>query len=121
MHRPGSNSDQMEPEDFLCDFCGRSWTVAQPFVEGHQGSCLCGECLNKALHAFASNKVEPTCSDLCTMCLEARKEPAWCAPAPAHSPAGRSVARVCRPCSTQATRTLERDPESGWKRPVANT
>ncbi|MEY4827005.1 MAG: ClpX C4-type zinc finger, partial [Planctomycetota bacterium] len=35
----------MTAEDFLCDFCGRDWTHAAPFVEGHHGACICGECL----------------------------------------------------------------------------
>lgn len=110
----------MEPDDFLCDFCGRPWTLAQPFVEGHQGGCICGRCLTAAMSAFASVPTETACADLCTMCLEARKEPAWSVPAPPLSPADRSAARICRRCAVQAARTLERDAESGWKRPLTS-
>ncbi len=108
----------MSPEDFLCDFCGRSWPVAQPFVEGHQGGCICGRCLTAALRALAQGGAEARGAGPCTLCLEHRDEPAWSVPAPAHSPADRTVARLCRRCAGQSARTLERDADAEWTRPV---
>lgn len=93
----------MTAEDFLCDFCGRDWTVAAPFVEGHHGACICGRCLHEA-HAAAASESAFTC----TLCLEARTDLAFTQPL--------RKANLCVRCRNQSARTLERDPDSGWKR-----
>jgi hypothetical protein len=102
MHRPGCDPDDMTELDFLCDFCGRDWSVAQPFVEGHHGSCVCGACLRQAL---AASDVPPI-GFRCNLCLEDRQDLALSA----------GDARLCRRCRDRSARTLERDPESGWTR-----
>jgi hypothetical protein len=102
MHRPGCDPDAMTERDFLCDFCGRDWSVAQPFVEGHHGSCVCGDCLRAALAAADA----PSVSFQCNLCLETRDDLAI----------GVGAAALCRRCRDRSARALERDPESGWKR-----
>lgn len=91
----------MNERDFLCDFCGRDWARAQPFVEGHHGSCVCGDCLRAACAAEPETKAFE-----CRLCLERRDELALAS----------GDAHLCRRCRDQSARTLERDPDSGWKR-----
>lgn len=92
----------MRESDFLCDFCGRDWTQAAPFVEGHHGSCICGDCLRQAV----ASPPPPTGSFRCSLCLEDRDDAAWSS----------STARLCRRCREQGARVLARDPGSGWTR-----
>mgnify|MGYP003344320403 CR=1 FL=1 len=93
----------MDAQDFLCDFCGRDWTAAAPFVEGHHGACICGDCLRAACAG-----TDTPCSFTCTMCRETRDALAHaCADGPA---------RLCTRCRDQSARTLQRDPDSGWRR-----
>ena len=47
MRKPGTNENNVEMTDVLCDFCQREWSEDIPMVEGHQGSCVCGNCLSK--------------------------------------------------------------------------
>jgi hypothetical protein len=102
MHRPGCDPDAMTERDFLCDFCARDWSVAQPFVEGHHGSCVCGDCLRAAL--AAGEPESPVFR--CNLCLEDRSDLAL----------SRPPAALCRRCRDRSARALERDPESGWSR-----
>jgi hypothetical protein len=92
----------MTERDFLCDFCGRDWSVAQPFVEGHHGSCVCGDCLRAALARPDSDHG----GFRCNLCLEDRADLALSA----------AAAHLCRRCRDRSARALERDPESGWSR-----
>ena len=92
----------MTEHDFLCDFCGRDWPTAQPFVEGHHGSCICGDCLRMA----CTGEGGATGGFKCTLCLEPREDLALAA----------GAAHLCRRCREQSARTLERDPSSGWRR-----
>jgi hypothetical protein len=103
MHRPGCDPDSMTAEDFLCDFCGRDWTHAAPFVEGHHGACICGECLRAACAETAAES-----AFTCNLCLEPRTDLAFMQPL--------RKASLCVRCRNQSVRTLERDPDSGWKR-----
>lgn len=102
MHRPGCDPDAMTERDFLCDFCARDWPTAQPFVEGHHGSCLCGDCLRTSL-ASAQDEAE---TFRCNLCLETRTDLALAC----------GASNLCRRCRDRSARALERDPESGWKR-----
>ncbi|MDX2114797.1 MAG: ClpX C4-type zinc finger protein [Planctomycetota bacterium] len=112
MHRPGSDPENMTAEDFLCDFCGRSWDVAAPMIEGHQGSLICGSCLTTAYRAVEGATGELAGPGLkCTLCLESRSDPEWRSPT-------RQDAVICRRCLKQAAGTLVKDKESGWTRPV---
>lgn len=108
MHRPGSDPQNMAPDDFLCDFCERAWSEANPFIEGHHGSCLCGECLGSAI--AEQRRGEPARQGACTMCLEQREDLRW------HG--SRSDASICDRCIEQAARVLAKDRASGWSPPA---
>lgn len=92
----------MTEADFLCDFCRRDWTAARPFVEGHHGSCVCGDCLRAAL---AANGTESP-GFRCNLCLESRTDLVLSA----------EGAHLCGRCRDRSARALERDAESGWRR-----
>lgn len=81
-------------------------------VEGHQGSCICGECLSAAYRALVleGRGVEDP-SLRCVLCLETRKEPGW------HG-AVRAAVAVCRRCVKQSAAVLAKDADLGWKKPV---
>jgi len=111
MHRPGTNPDDVQMSDILCDFCTAVWTEDRPMVEGHHGSVICGSCLSVACASIliaGRDDGAPGCT--CTMCLEERSDPAWRSPL-------RDEAIVCRRCVRLAARQLERDPDFGWRRP----
>ncbi len=119
MHRPGADTDAMLPTDILCDFCTRPWTDEVPMVEGHQGSCICGDCLATAWRsvidagiddapAQAAEESEPAWK--CSLCLEAREDPAFRSPI-------REEALVCRRCIRLAGRALDSDPDHDWRKP----
>ena len=83
MQRPGTNPQDVQPSDILCDFCHREWADDVAMVEGHQGSCICGNCLTVAFHAVVGagqdDNPRKTGSDdvpgcKCTMCLEERTD-----------------------------------------------
>ncbi|MBL8765200.1 MAG: hypothetical protein JNM07_13120 [Phycisphaerae bacterium] len=115
MHDPGAQGNEF----FRCDFCRAAWDESRPMVEGHQGSLICGHCLTIA---YARAVLDPAASTPspepdprpCTMCLESRAEPRWRSPL-------RGDASICRRCIKQSAGVLERDAESGWRRPTANS
>ncbi|MFG0330073.1 MAG: hypothetical protein ACF8PN_09265 [Phycisphaerales bacterium] len=111
MFRPGADPNHIEPSDVLCDFCHSPWTDDRPMIEGHQGSVICGGCLAVAYAevVLASNSTAPE-GYKCRMCLETRDEPAWA------SPLDDSVV-VCERCLKLGAKTLEKDPDYGWRRP----
>jgi hypothetical protein len=129
VRRDGTDPDNVQMSDVLCDFCAREWTQDRQMVEGHHGSCICASCLAHAFRAVVidgrddsgcagppdagqgpSNPVD----DLprCTMCLETRNEPHW-------RGTGRPQALACRRCIKMASVILERDPDAAWTRPTA--
>ncbi|HMN95172.1 MAG TPA: ClpX C4-type zinc finger protein [Phycisphaerales bacterium] len=120
MHRTDCDPENMQPGDFLCDFCARDWTLANPMVEGHHGSLICGSCLSIACAELSVRAAQGAPDERppegqvagapCTLCLERRAEPSWTSPL-------RPEAVICRRCTRQAARRLEGDPESGWLRP----
>lgn len=94
----------------LCDFCHASFE-AEPMIEGHQGSLLCLKCLSVAYSDVVNfGGGHENTGMMCRMCLEERKQPEWASPLDPE-------ARVCLRCIKQAATALEKDPESGWKRP----
>ncbi|MBX3355275.1 MAG: hypothetical protein KF724_06220 [Phycisphaeraceae bacterium] len=136
MHRPGCDPDHMLPTDFLCDFCERSWQETLPFIEGHHGSCICGECLraaNQAVQSIARDGPVPAPAPertgvtahaasgspaplaghatrhetACTMCLEVRDEPGFAS--------ARRAAWICRRCIDQGVRVLSKDRSANWQ------
>jgi hypothetical protein len=111
MHRPGANIEDMQPADFLCNFCEKAWDGLSPMVEGHQGNLICGNCLTVAYRALVMNQGETVGPGLnCTMCLEERDQSEWQSPI-------RDESIVCERCVRQAAQALSKDPESGWSRP----
>lgn len=107
MHRTHPDGTVIES---LCDFCHASFD-ADPMIEGHQGSLICLKCLSVAyadivLHSGGRENI----NQKCTMCLEDRAQPEWDSPMFPGT-------RICLRCIKQAATTLEKDPESGWKRP----
>jgi len=110
VRREGCNPDDVQMSDVLCDFCGREWTLELPMVEGHQGACICGDCLTAAYVAIVQPELPAGDPQPCTMCLERRTDPAWASPA-------RPDARICRRCARQSGTVLAKDPDSGWRKP----
>ncbi|MBA4027946.1 MAG: hypothetical protein C0475_02175 [Planctomyces sp.] len=125
MHDPASSGNDF----FRCDFCRRGWSEDLPMVEGHKGSLVCSRCLSAAWvvvtaaggvggvgGAVAAGDAGAAGAaaggSACTMCLEHRKGPVWESPLFAGSV-------ICLRCVKQAARALEKDPESGWRRPGA--
>ncbi|MEO1007186.1 MAG: hypothetical protein AAFX79_01310 [Planctomycetota bacterium] len=116
MHRPGSNPLDMQPQDFVCDFTGRTWDGTFPLVEGHQGSLICGDALAVAytevvLHGQSSMPQGATC----TMCLEVREEPGWQSPVPVGDRDTGAV--ICRRCIRQSATRLHKDADWTWTKP----
>ncbi|MBX3388259.1 MAG: hypothetical protein KF691_02260 [Phycisphaeraceae bacterium] len=97
--------------DVLCDFCRSEWTDARHMVEGHQGSCICSDCLTAAYRALAVER-RPTApsGSRCTLCLETRADPAWQSP---QFPG----AVACLRCVKQSAAVLQKDPDFGWRKP----
>ena len=90
-------------------------------VEGHQGSCICGDCLADAYRVLVMvESAVPETPSKCILCLELRSEPSW------HAPADTATARVdgvqpsaCRRCVRQSAAVLQKVSEFGWRKPTA--
>ena len=95
MRKEGCDEENLQPTDFLCDYCGNTWSDDRPMVEGHRGSLVCAKCLSLAygLLWLSAPKWDgkapppPPPADqtmpegaLCRMCLEHREEPCWQSP-----------------------------------------
>jgi hypothetical protein len=120
MRKPGTDENDVQMSDVLCDFCRREWTEDVPMVEGHRGSCLCARCLTVAYAeiVLSGNDTAPA-AYACPMCLEDDHdrralgrggEPGWRSPA-------NEDAVICRRCIELAANSLEKDKDSGWKKP----
>ena len=107
------DTDAAGNEYFKCDFCRESWSESRPMVEGHKGSLICAPCLTVAYTQVIVNGDGPTRHEAagCALCLLHKDAPHWI------SPMDPGVV-ICRDCLDGAARTFERDPESGWRRPV---
>ncbi|MDZ4831632.1 MAG: ClpX C4-type zinc finger protein [Phycisphaerae bacterium] len=119
MRREGTDPNNVQMSDVLCDFCHQPWTEDLPLIEGHHGSCICGACLTAAYRhvSIESNDDrspqrtgELATDSVCTMCLETREDPHYRSPT-------QPLAIVCRRCIKLAAGALEHDPDFGWKRP----
>ena len=113
MHKPGTNPDNVQMSDVLCDFCRREWTEDLPVVEGHQGSIVCGHCLAVAYREVVLGKRGNAPEGYkCVMCLENRggSELAWQSPA-------YPEAVICKRCINQAAAVLSKDKDYGWTKP----
>lgn len=122
MRRPGTNPDDVQMSDVLCDFCHRAWTEDMPMLEGHHGSCVCGNCLTVAYTAVVLNGADDAGHEyLCPMCLEGPDDraaldtadmPGW------QSPAGDNAV-ICRRCIKLAAGALHKDADFDWRKPEA--
>jgi len=118
MHDPAHEGT---PAFFICDFCRSHWSEDRPMVEGHKGSLICAKCLSVAYRALAldgaasiipgPDRDHPWGGKTCTLCLEERNQPGWASPMHEDTIA-------CLRCVKQSATTLEKDAESGWKRPA---
>lgn len=114
MHREGANPENMQLEDFLCDFCAQPWAEDRPFVEGHRGACICGKCLTLAFADLAVYFVsdQPKDEELCTLCLEAKPDaPHWRSPL-------HDDKIACVNCVKRAAGVLHKDPDTEWAKPT---
>ncbi len=113
MRREGTDANNVQMSDVLCDFCRTAWTDDLPVIEGHQGSIVCGPCVAAAYTRIVLRS-EPGAPPgyKCTMCLEHRDDRAW------HSKA-RPEACICERCIDLAVTALEKDKDWSWKRPTA--
>jgi hypothetical protein len=117
MRKPGVDPNNVQMSDVLCDFCLREWTEDVLFIEGHQGSCICGPCLTQAWGDLASGRCAPADDYLCPMCREKNEDRA--ALGRADEPGWQGAhAAICQRCMQLAATALEKDPESGWRRPM---
>lgn len=110
MHTTNKNGIVIESS---CDFCSRVWDQSgtEIMVEGHQGSLICLKCLSAAYAAVVLHgDGKGNLGKLCTMCLEERNQPEWESPV-------NDGKRICLRCMKQSATALEKDPETGWKRP----
>ncbi len=114
MQREGIDPESARMEDILCDFCRKPWTVDTPMVEGHRGSCVCGDCLTIAyLELVVHKAADPAGEDeQCVMCLEQRDEAHWRSPA-------FEQALICKRCVKQASGVLHKDRDIEWSKPQA--
>jgi hypothetical protein len=110
MRRDGTNLDDVQPDDVLCDFCGdAAWAAEQPCIEGHHGSIICGNCLSVAWKQIQIERLELP-SSACTMCLESRDEPCW------HG--ARAESHICKRCIKQAAGALHKSKDWDWAKPL---
>jgi len=114
MQRPGIDPNNVQMSDILCDFCLTPWNDEGVFIEGHQGSVICGKCLSVAytevvLHGSdkVSTSREDGAGNPCTMCLETRDESGWTSPV-------NEKALICKRCIELAAQTLEKDRDTEW-------
>jgi hypothetical protein len=122
MRRETTNEDDVQMSDVLCDYCHAEWSGDRPFVEGHRGACICGNCLRVAYGALVNDRAATAPADfMCTLCregapdraaLDRADEPGWQSPA-------YPDACVCRRCVKRAAGVLHKDPDYAWTKPVA--
>jgi hypothetical protein len=106
------DQDAQGNEFFKCDFCLNPWAEDRQMVEGHRGSLICSRCLTLAYAEVVAGGggARPPAGTTCTLCLEERTQQHWQSPA-------RPEAWACERCIRQSGQILEKDEESGWKRP----
>jgi len=115
MHRPGTDENNVQMSDVLCDFCLRPWREDLPVVEGHRGAVICGECLREAYRALVLKKAgsDPAAPSgaMCVLCREERQEPGWVRP-------GSAEPVACTRCVRQSAAVLAKDKDYGWTKPA---
>ena len=121
MRKPVIDENNVQMSDVLCDFCTRVWTEDIAMIEGHQGSCICGNCLSLSYADLVLNENDTSPDDWeCPMCLEKNAdrsaqnragEPGWQSPI-------REEAVACRRCIKLAAGTLHKSPDFAWTKPT---
>ncbi|MEE9130523.1 MAG: hypothetical protein V3T84_10940 [Phycisphaerales bacterium] len=121
MRKPGTDANNVQMSDVLCDFCQREWTEDVPMLEGHHGSCICGNCLSVAYVDVVLNGTDTAPDEYpCPMCLETTEDRAsmdrgeeggWQSPL-------RDEAVICKRCIDLAATALNKDKDSGWTKPT---
>ena len=112
MHREGIDSENVQPEDILCDYCGEAtWSQNKPCIEGHQGSIVCGPCLTTAYRELVLLKNEQETTEKCRMCLEHREDPVWLGYINPNAP-------ICKRCVKQAAGALTKSKLWDWSKPT---
>lgn len=96
-----------------CDFCGTDWDEVRAMVEGHKGSVLCLDCLEKAM-ADAQPAEQPFDCALCLMKKDAGVR-CWQHPSPAPSPGLNAQAELCWDCVRLAAKTFHKDKEVDFR------
>ena len=127
--KPGTDESNVQMSDILCDFCHREWTEEIPFIEGHRGRMICGNCLALGYREVivAGKHTGPGTDSgtgfapyTCALCRESDDDRAamdrageigW--RSPLHEDAA-----VCARCLRQAAGKLHKDPDSEWRKPV---
>jgi hypothetical protein len=112
MHRPGTDPDNVQLSDIICDFCHPPWREDLPVVEGHRGAIICGDCLTAAYRGLIfgeSPPVDPGYS--CRLCLEQRSDAGWQSPR-------YPDAAVCARCVRQSAGVLHKDRDYEWEKPT---
>ncbi len=115
MHRNGADPTNMQPGDFICDFCLTPWDGTFPMVEGHKGSLICGQCLSVAFAeaATSSPSTDPASEPRkCTMCLAEKDGAGWASPL--HD------AWTCVTCIKRGSGKLHKDPDWDWRKPTGS-
>ena len=122
MRKPGTDENNVQMTDVLCDFCHREWDDQIPMLEGHHGSCVCGKCLSLAYREVILNKANSAPHDFkCPMCLEESadraalergNEPGWQSPM-------YPDAVICKRCIKLASGALHKDRDFDWQKPKA--
>jgi hypothetical protein len=120
MRKSGTDESNVQMSDVLCDFCHREWTDDIAMIEGHHGSCICGNCLKLAYMQLVMQCDNSIINEFkCPLCLETAAdrnaldrsaEPGWA------SPILPDVV-VCRRCVKRAAGALHKDPDFDWRKP----
>jgi hypothetical protein len=117
MLRPGADEQNVQMSDVLCDFCQREWTEDVPFIEGHRGRIICGNCVRLAVEEVrVTGRGTAPQGYMCTLCreneddraaLDRAGEAGWSSPAYPESIA-------CARCIGAAAEALTDDPDVDW-------
>jgi len=113
MQREGADPENMQPADFICDFCLNTWAPDRPMVEGHRGSLICGRCLTEAYKRVMVLGIGVNVPEAvtCTTCLQHKDEPHW------QSDLVDAAPVICQWCIKRSATMLSKDPDSGWTKP----
>ena len=116
MFRPGTDPENVQMSDVLCDYCRSPWTEDLPLVEGHEGSVICGKCVRVAyMEVVLTGGGEKDLAGLkCRMCLEDRADPSWASPLD-------GTVRICLRCIEMAAGAMESDADTAWTKPTIET